>query len=219
MKKIAVLLSGCGFLDGSEVTESISLLIQLSQSGVEYDCYSLEQSAALTSHSNSENALSSQQDLMEMSSRITRGKTSPLLNLDPSKYDGLAIPGGYGVAKHFSTWATQGSNCTVNPLIQKTIQDFHSQSKPILAICIAPAILAKSLESFDKDLTLTIGNDPDTISEIEKTGANHELCSATDFVTDRINKIITTPAYMYEAKPHEVFLGIQKACNEFIEMS
>ena len=101
--------------------------------------------------------------------------------------------------------------------MQKAIEAFYSQSKPIAAICIAPVILAKVLGS--KGVTVTIGNDKKTASEIQKTGAHHESCPVTDFITDREHKIITTPAYMYDAKPHEVFRGISGLGKEFIEMA
>jgi len=36
------LLAGCGVYDGSEIQESISVLIALSKNKVAYDCYSLD---------------------------------------------------------------------------------------------------------------------------------------------------------------------------------
>lgn len=70
-----------------------------------------------------------------------------------------------------------------------------------------------------KHITVTVGADGDTAKEIQKTGAIHEICPATDYVTDREHKVITTPAYMYDAKPHEVFKGISGLVKEFIEMA
>ena len=41
-----------------------------------------------------------------------------------------------------------------------------------------------------------------------------------DFITDRENKVVTTPAYMYgEAAPHLIFTGIRKALKELVEMA
>ena len=39
MKKIAVILSGCGFLDGAEITESVSTLIALDQKDCKYEVF------------------------------------------------------------------------------------------------------------------------------------------------------------------------------------
>ena len=39
MKKMAVVLAGCGFKDGAEITESVSTLISISEKGVYYECF------------------------------------------------------------------------------------------------------------------------------------------------------------------------------------
>ncbi|RYZ70306.1 MAG: hypothetical protein EOP09_06325 [Proteobacteria bacterium] len=69
-------------------------------------------------------------------------------------------------------------------------------------------------------MTVTLGDDKETIAEVLKTGAHHEVCPVDDFVTDRQTKVITTPAYMYgNAKPHEVFKGIAGLAKELVEMA
>jgi len=215
MKNFAVILSGCGFLDGAEITESVSTLICLDQKGCSYDVFAPDVNIASVNHSDQSEG--SQRNLLVESSRITRGKTKPLAELDPSKYDGLVIPGGFGVAKYLCEWAAKGSSGKVHYNLDKTIQLFHSDSKPILAICIAPTLIAKALGK--EGVSVTIGNDSETAAEIEKTGAIHENCEVDDFVTDRLNKVITTPAYMYDSTPGKVFTGISKAFNEFYEMA
>ncbi len=215
MKKFAIILSGCGFLDGAEVTEAVSTLICLDQKTCSYDVFAPNINAPTVNHF--DQSTSSERNILEESSRITRGTTKDLSTLAPSDYDGLVIPGGYGVAKHLSNWATKGSACEVHHNLETTIKSFHQDSKPILAICIAPTLIAKSLGS--EGITVTIGNDPETAAEIEKTGAIHENCNVDDFVTDRLNKLITTPAYMYNSTPGKVFTGISKAVNEFYEMA
>ena len=59
----------------------------------------------------------------------------------------------------------------------------------------------------------------ETAQEIEKTGATHEDCVVTDYVTDRAHKVVTTPAYMFEATPANVFTGIGGATKELVEMA
>lgn len=199
LKKIAVVLSGCGYKEGAEITESVSTLIALSQQGAEYQVFA--PSAVLNE-----------------AAKIARDKILPLSELNANQFDGLVFPGGYGAAKILSDWATKGSKATVLEDVKKSILQFYDSGKPIAAICIAPTLLAKTLGS--KGITLTIGNDPSTSAEIEKTGAIHENCAVTDFISDREHKVISTPAYMYdEAKPAEVFAGISKAIKELVEMS
>ena len=116
-----------------------------------------------------------------------------------------------------SNWATKGAACDVNPDVKRVLLEFFKQEKPICAICIAPVLVAKVLGSHRVEIT--IGNDKETIAELEKTGAEHVECKVSDFVTDRRNKIITTPAYMFDAKPFEVYKGIKGAIKELVEMA
>ena len=39
MKKVAVILSGCGYLDGAEITEAISTLVAIGQNGADYKVF------------------------------------------------------------------------------------------------------------------------------------------------------------------------------------
>lgn len=216
MKRFAVVLSGCGHKDGAEITESVSTLINLSELGITYNCYAPDMEADAVNHSTDKP--SGKRNVLEESSRIARGDIKPLKELVTENYDAVIFPGGFGAALHLCSWAKNGSNCEVHPEAKRVVESFHEQSKPIGAFCIAPTLIAKVLG--DSEVTLTIGNAADVASEIEKTGAHHVDCAVDDFVTDRENKVVTSPAYMYgEAKPHEVFKGIRKAIHELSEMA
>lgn len=215
MKKIAVVLSGCGHRDGSEITESVSLLIALHQAGAEVSCFAPDIEIPVINHINGQ-PQNEKRHLLVEAGRIARGKIQSLDNLNVKDFDALAFPGGYGAAKNLCNWAEKGAKCDVNPDVKRVILDFHSASKPIAALCIAPVLLARVLG--DKKITLTVGDDKETIAEIQKTGALHEECPVDDYITDRESKIVTTPAYMYgNAKPNEVFKGIFGLAHELVE--
>ena len=128
------------------------------------------------------------------------------------------FPGGTGVAYNLCNFAEKGSKAEVIPEVARVIREFHKESKPIGAICIAPTLIALTLGKLG--VTVTVGQKGEAAIEIEKTGAHHEVCAVDDFVTDREHKIVTTPAYMYgEAAPHEVFKGIRLAMDELVEMA
>jgi enhancing lycopene biosynthesis protein 2 len=216
-KKVAVVLSGCGHKDGAEITEAVSTLIALTEAGAEYEVFAPNNSFAVTDPVTSQ-PTSENRNIMKEAARIARGKIHDLKELKAGNFDAIAFPGGFGAALHLCTWAQEGSKCKVNPEAERVLKDFYTQEKPIAAICIAPALVARVLGS--KGVTLTIGNDKETAAEIEKTGAKHENCPVTDFVTDREHRIITTPAYMYDdAKPFEVFTGVRQAIRELVEMA
>ena len=215
-RKIAVILSGCGYLDGSEITEAVSSLIALDQCGVKYKCFAVEKEVATVDHVTKTETAEKRCTLAE-AARITRSEISTLSELQEKDFDGVLLPGGYGAAKTLSTFAIEGAKGKVHPEMKRILESFHSASKPIAAFCIAPATVALTLGKHN--IEITIGNDKETASEIEKTGAQHVECAVDDFVTDRENKIITSPAYMYDATPSKVFAGIQKAVREFVEMA
>ena len=216
-KKIAVVLAGCGHKDGTEITEAVSLMISLSQAGARLTFFAPDEDFVAKNFLTGE-AEKEKRNVMIESARLTRGQMNDLASLVASDFDGLALPGGLGAALNLSSWATQGSACTVHEDLARAITDFHAQSKPIAAICLAPTLIAKVLGK--KKITVTIGKDPETISEIQRTGAIHEACPVDDYISDRLHKIVTTPAYMDEdAKPHEVFKGIAGLVREFIEMA
>jgi enhancing lycopene biosynthesis protein 2 len=215
MKQIAIILSGCGYKDGSEITESVSTLIALSEIGASYKMFALNKNFPSTNHKSG--ASEDQRNTLTESARIARGDIQDLRELNEENFDALILPGGYGAALHLCNWAEKGADCDVDKDVARILNDFHSAGKPIAGICIAPALLAKVFGS--SGLSLTIGNDKSTAKEIQKTGANHVDCAVTDFVSDRKNKIVTTPAYMYEAKAFEVYTGIRKAIHELVEMA
>lgn len=216
-KRIAVVLSGCGHKDGAEITEAVSTLIALSEAGAEYQVFAPDQPFTVTDPVSSQPTTESRNILKE-AARIARGKIKPLKELKADNFDAIAFPGGFGAALHLCTWAKQGANCEVNPEAKRVVNEFYMAEKPIAAICIAPALIAKVLG--EEGVTVTIGNDKETAAEIQKTGARHENCEVTDFITDREHRVITTPAYMYDdAKPFEVFTGVRKAIRELVEMA
>jgi enhancing lycopene biosynthesis protein 2 len=221
MKRIAVVLAGCGHKDGTEITEAVSTLVALSETGVSYKVFAPDMSFPVTNHAANDMVARAEdaRNVLIESARISRGDIQSLRELSSKQFDGLVFPGGFGAALHLCSWAKTGANCEVHPEVERIVKEFYIEQKPIAAICIAPALLARVLGK--EKITITIGrNDKITTAEIEKTGALHEDCDVTDYVTDRDHKIVTTPAYMFgDAKPFEVFTGIRKAIREFVEMA
>jgi enhancing lycopene biosynthesis protein 2 len=212
---VAVILSGCGHKDGAEITESVSALIALSEMGTEYEVFAPDIEFKVTDPISSKPTSESRHVMLE-AARISRGNIHPLKDLKAKNFDALAIPGGFGAALNLCNWASKGAKCDVNPDAERVITEFFKAEKPIAAICIAPALVARVLGRHG--VTLTIGKDEG--EEIAKTGALHENCAVTDYVTDREHRVITTPAYMYgDAKPFGVFTGVRGAIRELVEMA
>ena len=212
-KKIAVLLIGCGHQDGSEITEVVSTLISLSEFGADVCCFSFDRPYDVLNHVTGEKD-GTQRNMLAEATRVTRSEIKKLSSLNVDDFDALVIPGGTGIAIHLSEWVTKGAAGKIDTEVADVIEKFHQGSRPIAAICISPVLVAKTLGSHG--VSLTIGESKEIADEIGKTGADAVSCPTTDFVTDRHNKVISTPAYMEDATPFEVYSGIRAALKELV---
>ena len=216
MPNVCVLISGCGFLDGAEIHESVLSLLYLTQSGATYQVAAPHKAQMhVVNHHTGEVAEGETRMVHEEAARIARGAVLNVGEVDVASFDALMIPGGFGAAKNLCDFAINGAQGTMDPSVAKLIEDFHQASKPIGAVCIAPAVLALTLRKG----TVTIGNDPGTAEDIGKLGAQHENKDVTDAVVDAENKIVTAPAYMYgNANIAQVAQGIEKTVQALISM-
>ena len=106
MKKIAVILSGCGNRDGSELQESLSLLLAIDRRGWQYQCFAPEGYFEVVPHIDVEETEEEgtildieQRDIFVESARIARGNLLPIEEYKSADYDALALPGGMGAAR------------------------------------------------------------------------------------------------------------------------
>ncbi|EKT59994.1 isoprenoid biosynthesis glyoxalase ElbB [Providencia sneebia] len=216
MKSIAVILSGCGVFDGSEIHESVLTMLSLSKNNAEVHFFAPDDNQpSVINHITGEEK-AEYRNQMEEASRISRGKIAPLSSADANKLDGLIIPGGFGAAKNLCNFAEKGSDCEINKELLSLVQQMYQQKKPLGLICIAPVMLPKLLNT---SVELTIGNDEKIIAEIEKMGGRHITCTVDDIVVDHANKVITTPAYMLANSISEAEVGINKLVEKVLEMA
>lgn len=213
MKKVAVVLSGCGARDGSEIREAICLLLSLSQLGIRYECFSIDKLQAFVfDHYNDKIAEGEKRNVLIESARIACGKVKEISNLNPQDFDGLAFAGGYGTGLNLSDFAlNQKEEFSVEPKIEKVILDFKSMNKPMYFLCISPVIIAKVL----KGVKITLGNDKEISSKIRQLGAEVVETDINEPVYDAENKVITTPCYMLEVRLNELYNGIYKGAKDF----
>ncbi|MEX0445893.1 isoprenoid biosynthesis glyoxalase ElbB [Xenorhabdus sp. SGI246] len=215
MKSVAVILSGCGVYDGSEIHESVLTMLSLSRLGAKVSFFSPDESQHhVINHLNGKEKQEIRH-IMEESARITRGNIQPLSEVDVNTLDALIVPGGFGVAKNLCNFAFKGSDCEINKEFLSIVQNMHLKGKPMGFMCIAPVMVPKIL---DKPIKVTIGNDPETVAQIEKMGGVHIACTVDGIVVDFENKIVTTPAYMLAQSLSEAEIGIDKLVRKILEM-
>ena len=218
MKKIAVILSGSGYLDGSEIREAVGVLWALSRHrDVAVECFAPnEPQHHVVDHVSGQEVPGETRNVLTESARIARGQVRPLDDLDATRFDAVIMPGGFGAAKNLSDFAFKGASATAHPKMSEILQKMEAAGKPIGAACIAPAVVALAT----KGAELTVGAKSDSSDEIEKLGHTHVVREPNEIHVDRKNRIVTTPAYMYDDAPlYQVFDGIQKMVDEVVAMA
>lgn len=218
-KRIGVLLCGCGHRDGSEVHEATLTLLAIDLAGAQSVCLAPSGNTRFVrNHLTGENVNDKRSQIVE-SARIARGNIKDLSSVSADELDALIIPGGQGAALNLSTFLIDGTDCSVLPDLSRIITEMARAEKPLGAICIAPATLARALQKAGISATLTCGTDADMARAIENMGHKHKNCEPSDCVVDRDKKIATTPAYMSATSIGEVWQGISKLVKAVVEMT
>ena len=216
MKKIAVVLSGSGFLDGAEIQESVITMLALDRAGVSYQCMAPDmEQMHVVNHFTGEVAEGEQRNVLVEAARIARTKIIDIAQANPNDYDAVIFPGGYGAAKNLSNFAVKGATSLVQTDVLQFARAFAATGKPMGFICIAPAMIP---HIYGADAKLTIGSDAETAAAINEMGGVHINCPVDDFVVDEERNLVSTPAYMLDMRISEVATGIEKLVNKIIEM-
>uniref|UniRef100_A0A1B6E1T8 DJ-1/PfpI domain-containing protein n=1 Tax=Clastoptera arizonana TaxID=38151 RepID=A0A1B6E1T8_9HEMI len=214
---VAVILSGSGVNDGSEIHEVASVLSHITRNNATPHCFAPNVNQMdVINHLECVPDTTHCRNVLIESARLARGQLLCLSKLVTmtSLYDAVVFPGGFGVAKNLSNFATRGTECTVLPDVVTIIQEFHKAKKPIGLCCIAPILAARVLPG----VTITLGTDSceedkwpyrDAIKAAVEMGAIVENREVNETSFDRENMVFSTPAYMYAAgKYHEIDDGI-----------
>ncbi|CAI2481378.1 Sigma cross-reacting protein 27A [Serratia ficaria] len=216
MKKVGVVLSGCGVYDGAEIHEAVLTLLALDRAGAQAVCFAPDKPQLHVINHLSGDEMPERRNVLVESARLARGQVQPLAQADAAQLDALIVPGGFGAAKNLSNFAAAGVECQVDEDLARLTQQMHKANKPIGFMCIAPALLPKLL---DRQVRLTIGNDPDLGEVIDAMGGEPVICPVDDIVVDIEHKVVTTPAYMLAQSIAEAAGGIDKLVSRVLDLT
>lgn len=194
-KNYAVILSGCGVKDGSEIHEAVMALLAIDKAGNKYTAFApnIDQKHVVNHIDDTE--MQETRNVLIEAGRISRGEIYDLESINVSAFDGLVIPGGFGAAKNLFDFAFKHMDFTILPIFEKVVREFHRLGKPIGAMCISPVAIAKIFGS--NGVEITLGSESPLFKELEdKFGAKVTATTRDGVVIDKVNKIITTPSYM-----------------------
>jgi enhancing lycopene biosynthesis protein 2 len=217
--QVAVLLAGCGHVDGAEIREAVFTLLALDQHGAKVQCFAPDAPQREVVDHRTGKVSGASRNILEEASRIARlGKCRDLALADPAQFDALLLPGGAGVAKNLCSFAKEGARGQVRPDVLKFVTAFFDAGKPVGAICIAPALVAMVLAASGRKGQLTLGSGEGVAGAMKELGVTHQpVPDARAVIIDEPLKLVTTPAYMYDdARISDVWTGIERCCAEVL---
>ena len=211
-RTVAVVLSGSGVYDGTEIHEAVLTLLSLDNAGAEAVMYAPNVDQAHVINHLTGDVMDETRNVLVESARIARGKVSDLAELTASDADALVFPGGFGGAKNLCTFAFHGTDMTVNEEVERVIAAFRAAGKPIGFICITPALAAKVIPG----VRITLGCEGDAPAAARVMGAIHEETSVDQIVIDDAHNVVSTAAYMLGPWVGSVARGIDALVLEVL---
>jgi len=217
--KIGLLLSGCGVYDGAEIHEAVLSMLAIQEIGGEVVCIGVDKLQHHVINHLTGEKIPQERNMLVEAARIARGAIVDITTIQPADIDALVIPGGFGSAKNFTSWAFDGPNSTILPEVKLLLVNLINVGKPIVALCVSPVVLAKALEDSGVHLNMTIGSSkedspyeiPSFEGGLQATGVTTEEKTVREILIDVENKVITAPCYMMEASLLEIRNNIQQA--------
>ncbi len=216
MKKVAVIFSGSGVYDGTELNEAVLALYAIEKAGATWHCFApnIDQLHVIN-HLTGEEMDETRNVLVE-SARIARGNIEDVAKLNVDDFDALLLPGGFGAAKNLTDFAVSGAECSINTHVAQACREFAHANKPAGYLCIAPVIIPMI---YEQGVQGTIGNDEATSAAFNQMGGQHIECTVDEYVFDEKHNVLSTPAYMLAENISQAASGIEKLIHKLIQIA
>ena len=200
MTKVAVLLSGCGFYEGTEVAEAILSALALERAGAR-PIYVAPDAPQMHSvdHLTGVEVEGELRGVLGESARIALGKVKSLAEQWPGELSGLIIPGGHGAVKNLMTnFAALGRKREVIPPVAALLADLTVRKAPVGSISLGRTVVQTFLDEplSDQDMQM----------------------AATDVVVDEERRLVFTPGFLTGATLSEVATGIEKMVRAMLSL-
>jgi len=205
MNNIALILSGCGAYDGSDIWEVVLIAYQLEKRGQRPVFFAPDiLQKEVIDHLN-QVSLSDKRNVLSESARIAWDEIKEIKDLSGREVDGLILPGGDGAIRNLTDSLGEEKYLKLNPDIRRILREIYRRKKPIGACGLTSLLVASALRDvLETPLTLTVGKDPELIKQIEQLGAVHVISRGTEAVVDSEHRVISTPASLLKLKVIEI---------------
>uniref|UniRef100_A0A8B9KNK2 Es1 protein n=1 Tax=Astyanax mexicanus TaxID=7994 RepID=A0A8B9KNK2_ASTMX len=212
---IAVVFSGCGWWDGTDVHEAAYTMYHLSRNGARFQIFAPnQQQMHVMDHMKMQPSSGENRNMMMESARFSHGQgmmqMQDLSRLDVNSFDAVIFPGGHGIVKNLSSFNKDGKDCKLHNDVERILKEFHHSRKPIGS---GLNISTEITMGYERDESSCWGRWPNTnmVQAVKSMGA----------YVDEKNKVISTPSFMWETDYHYhyIFDGIGNMVKHVMRMT
>lgn len=199
--KFGILLSGCGFYDGTEVAEAVLAALALERAGarVVYLAPDVDQMHTVDHLTGGESEEEGRRVLVE-AARVARGKVLDLADPLAAGLLGLVIPGGHGAVKNLMThFAQVGERRELIDPVRRLLDDLSSREVPIGSISLGRTIV----RAFHG----------------EPLSADDMQMPATEVLVDERRRLVFTPGFLTATSMNDVAIGIDRLVAAMMALS
>lgn len=215
MNKVAVMLSGCGTNDGSDLHETVLLHYFLHLNQIDLDFFSPDiNTPYVVNHINGQ-LYDAKRNTLEESARLARGNILSTEYFDHEMYEAVFFPGGLGLTQLFSTYHEDASNFEVSEPLQSIITASHTSRTPLAFIGQSSIIAATLIPN----CRLTLGFSNEAQETIYNLGGIGIQANYDDVVVDESHLVASTPGMLLGSSVTETSLGLQKLVNTVIDLA
>jgi enhancing lycopene biosynthesis protein 2 len=212
-KRVGVILSGCGRLDGSDVAEAMLVLLVLERAGAQAICAAPDVAQpAVVDHATREVGRGDRNARVE-AARILGGPILPLAELRPDDVDGLIVPGGMGATTTLSDYALKSELCTVQPDVARLLRGLLPARRPMGFIGLSALLAARVLGPV-AGVRMTVGSKGTPAAKHAAImGADVRPCADEDMIVDQKARVYSTPGFLGE-QAH--LAGVARAIDRLV---
>jgi enhancing lycopene biosynthesis protein 2 len=199
--KAGILLSGCGFYDGTEVSEAVLAALSLERAGarVVHIAPDIDQMHTVDHLSGGEVA-ADRRRLAAEAARVARGRVTNVTQLAPGARGAWGTPGGLGVVKNLmSNFANLAAPRAILPEVRALLQDLAQRKAPIGSISLGRTLVQTFLDEplAEEDMQL----------------------AATEVLIDEARRLAFTPGFLTGTSLSEVAVGIDRMVQALMKLS
>ncbi len=193
MRRVGILLAGCGVYDGSEIQEAVLVALALARRGlgVEFLAPDTDQEDVVD-HSTAEAVRGAERrSVLVEAARLARGAIRALASVPTEEIDAVVVPGGLGTVKNLCVRPPgRVGGGPLRPDVESFLSSLAARRAPIAVVGLAETLLAR-LEGRPLD--------PGAMS-----------VPASEVVADEERRTLFTPGFLGTDDPLAVADGIER---------